>query len=96
MWIFNIGVGEISLFRDGQLYLTEQAENNKAVFELSKEDFESGVEISAIASDIVGNNSVITKPTDENVETSAQSNKVQITSQKASITITPEGEFYVD
>ncbi len=90
------GVVAISLCCDGQVYLTEQAVNNKVVFEISNEDFGSGVEISAIASDEVGNNSALTKPTDENVETSAQSNKVQITSQKASITITPEGEFYVD
>ncbi len=72
------GVKEISLYCGNQLLETLPAENNMATFELTQKDFHDGKEIHAIAEDMAGNHSVITKPTDQDVASKARSNLVQI------------------
>lgn len=76
------GIKEISLYYDGQLLETLAAISGSATFELKEDKFHDGEEIYAIATDIAGNRSVITKPTDANVTTQANSDVVQISTDK--------------
>lgn len=81
------GVKEISLYYDGQLLETLAAVNGSATFELKEDKFHNGEEIYVIATDVASNESVITRPTDANVTTHANSDKVQISTDKPTAVI---------
>lgn len=87
------GLKEITLYRDGVALATKQVTDNYAVFELKESEFKNGAEVSAVVTDIAGNTSVVTKPTD----TGALSNEVKIDgSTKPVATITPATSVYTD
>lgn len=87
------GLKEITLYRDGVELATKQVTENYAIFELKESEFENGAEVSAVVTDIAGNASDITKPTD----TGALSNEVKIDgSTKPVATITPASSVYTD
>lgn len=87
------GLKEITLYRDGNALATKQVTDNYAIFELKESEFKNGAEVSAVATDIAGNTSVVTKPTD----TGALSNEVKIDgSTKPVATITPATSVYTD
>ena len=90
------GIKEISLYYGSTLLETKTATNNKATFELTETNFHEATEIYAVVTDIAGNISVDTKPTDDGITTSANSNKVQIAADKPTATITPATEVYKD
>lgn len=94
---FLSGVQKISLYKvteNGDVLIGETLAdgNNSAVFELTAEEFREAAEIYAVATDAAGNQSDGTRPKDENVDTQANSNKVQIVTEKdlPAVTITPE------
>lgn len=87
------GLKEITLYRDGNALATKQVTDNYAVFELKESEFKNGAEVSAVVTDIAGNTSVVTKPTD----TGALSDEVKIDgSTKPVATITPAAAVYND
>lgn len=87
------GLKEITLYRDGNALATKQVTDNYAIFELKESEFKNGAEVSAVVTDIAGNTSVVTKPTD----TGALSNEVKIDgSTKPIATITPATSVYTD
>lgn len=87
------GLKEITLYRDGNALATKQVTDNYAIFELKESEFKNGAEVSAVVTDIAGNTSVVTKPTD----TGALSNEVKIDgSTKPVATITPATSVYTD
>lgn len=90
------GIKEISLYYGSILLGTKNATNNAATFELTETNFHEDTEIYAVVTDIAGNVSVNTKPTDDGIIASANSDKVQIATDKPTATITPETEVYTD
>lgn len=87
------GLKDITLYRDGDALATKQVTDNYAIFELKESEFKNGAEVSAVVTDIAGNTSVVTKPTD----TGALSNEVKIDgSTKPVATITPATSVYTD
>ena len=87
------GLKEITLYRDGNALATKDVTDNYAIFELKESEFKNGAEVSAVVTDIAGNTSVVTKPTD----TGALSNEVKIDgSTKPVATITPAASVYTD
>ena len=87
------GLKEITLYRDGDALATKDVTDNYAIFELKESEFKNGAEVSAVVTDIAGNTSVVTKPTD----TGALSNEVKIDgSTKPVVTITPAASVYTD
>lgn len=91
--VITSGLNEITLYCDGDVLDKKTVSDNYAVFELTENKFKDGAEISAIVTDIAGNTSEITKPTD----TGALSNEVKIDgSTKPFATITPAASVYTD
>lgn len=90
------GIKEFSLYYGSTLLKTQTAEDNQATFELTNENFRFCAEISAIVTDVAGNESVKTQPKDNGVKTNANSNIVQIASDKPTATIDLATEVYKD
>lgn len=87
------GLKDITLYCDGEALGTKQVTGNYAIFELTESKFKTGAKVSATVTDIAGNISAITKPTD----TGALSDEVKIDgSTKPIATITPAPSVYTD
>lgn len=87
------GIKEISLYcKDDDLVGTKTLKEGEtsAIFELTKEKFGDGAEIYATVTDVAGNASGKTRPT----ETGVSSDYVKITGAASGITITPAKEAY--
>lgn len=93
------GANEITLYADSEELGTKAVDkNNRATFELTKDKFENGKEISAAVDDKAGNVSKKVSPTDEadGVSTNAKSDIVKIDTAKPTATIVPAGAVYTD
>lgn len=93
------GVNEITLYADSEELGTKAVDkNNRATFELTKDKFKNGKEISAVVDDKAGNVSKQVSPTDEadGVSTNAKSDIVKIDTAKPTATIFPAGAVYTD
>lgn len=87
------GLKDITLYCDGEALGTKQVTGNYAIFELTESKFKTGAKVSAKVTDIAGNISAITKPTD----TGALSDEVKIDgSTNPTATITPASSVYTD
>ena len=87
---------EITLYKGSDVFKTKETTENTATFELTEAAFKNGAEISATVTDIAGNVSNNTKPTDEGVTTKAKNNTVKIDTAKPEATIQPDEAVYTD
>ena len=85
-------VSEITLKYGDSVLATKQTDTGTAVFELTKDKFKTGADISAIAKDKAGNESLVTKPTDVGVA----SNTVKIDDTKPTVTTKYDAADYTD
>lgn len=90
------GLKEITLYKGADVLETKTTTGNTATFKLTEAEFKNGAEISATVTDIAGNVSNNTKPTDEGVTTKAQNNTVKIDTAKPEATIQPDEAVYTD
>lgn len=90
------GLKEITLYKGSDVFETKTTTGNTATFKLTEAEFKNGAEISATVTDIAGNVSNNTKPTDEGVTTKAKNNTVKIDTAKPEATIQPEEAVYTD
>ena len=90
------GLKEITLYKGSDVFETKTTTGNTATFKLTEAEFKNGAEISATATDIAGNVSNNTKPTDEGVTTKAKNNTVKIDIAKPEATIQPDEAVYTD
>ena len=90
------GIAEITLYYGEEILETKDATDNSAIFELTEQQFKEGKEISAIATDVAGNSSDKTKPTDDGVDTKAKSDIVRIDGTKPEATISPDSAMYTN
>lgn len=90
------GLKEITLYKGSDVFETKTTTGNTATFKLTEAEFKNGAEISATATDIAGNVSNNTKPTDESVTTKAKNNTVKIDTAKPEATIQPDEAVYTD
>lgn len=90
------GLKEITLYKGSDVFETKTTTGNTATFKLTEAEFKNGAEISATVTDIAGNVSNNTKPTDEGVTTKAKNNTVKIDTAKPEATIQPDEAVYTD
>lgn len=90
------GLKEITLYKGSDVFETKETTGNTATFKLTESEFKNGAEISATVTDVAGNISNITKPTDEGVTTKANNNTVKIDTAKPEATIQPDEAVYTD
>lgn len=90
------GLKEITLYKGSDVFETKTTTGNTATFKLTEAEFKDGAEISATVTDIAGNVSNNTKPTDEGVTTKAKNNTVKIDTAKPEATIQPDEAVYTD
>lgn len=90
------GLKEIMLYKGSDVFETKTTTGNTATFKLTEAEFKNGAEISATVTDIAGNVSNNTKPTDEGVTTKARNNTVKIDTAKPEATIQPDEAVYTD
>lgn len=90
------GLKEITLYKGSDVFETQTTTGNSATFKLTEAEFKNGAEISATVTDIAGNVSNNTKPTDEGVTTKAKNNTVKIDTAKPEATIQPDEAVYTD
>lgn len=90
------GLKEITLYSDDKVIETKNVNGTNAIFEIKATDF-NGKVISAKVSDIAGNESVITKPTEVGTtNTKAVSNQVMIESVVPTVAISPAAATFKD
>ena len=90
------GLKEITLYKGSDVFETKTTTGNTATFKLTEAEFKNGAEISATVTDVAGNVSNNTKPTDESVTTKAKNNTVKIDTAKPEATIKPDEAVYTD
>lgn len=90
------GLKEITLYKGSDVFETKTTTGNTATFKLTEAEFKNGAEISATVTDVAGNVSNNTKPTDEGVTTKAKNNTVKIDTAKPEATIKPDEAVYTD
>ena len=90
------GLKEITLYKGSDVFETKTTTGNTATFKLTEAEFKNGAEISATVTDIAGNVSNNTKPTDEGVTTKAKNNTVKIDTAKPEATIQTDEAVYTD
>lgn len=90
------GLKEITLYKGSDVFETKTTTGNTATFKLTEAEFKNGAEISATVTDVAGNVSNNTKPTDESVTTKAKNNTVKIDTAKPEATIQPDEAVYTD
>lgn len=90
------GLKEITLYKGSDVFETKTTTGNTATFKLTEAEFKNGAEISATVTDIAGNVSNNTKPTDEGETTKAKNNTVKIDTAKPEATIQPDEAVYTD
>lgn len=90
------GLKEITLYKGSDVFETKTITGNTATFKLTEAEFKNGAEISATVTDIAGNVSNNTKPSDEGVTTKAKNNTVKIDTAKPEATIQPDEAVYTD
>lgn len=90
------GLKEITLYKGSDVFETKTTTGNTATFKLTEAEFKNGAEISATVTDIAGNVSNNTKPTDEGVTAKAKNNTVKIDTAKPEATIQPDEAVYTD
>lgn len=90
------GLKEITLYKGSDVFETKTTTGNTATFKLTEAEFKNGAEISATVTDIAGNVSNNTKPTDEGVTTKAKNNTVKVDTAKPEVTIQPDEAVYTD
>lgn len=91
------GLNEITLYKGSDVFETKKTTDNTATFKLTEDEFKEGAEISAEVTDIAGNVSNRTKPTDEGVTPNkAKNNTVKIDTAKPEATIQPDKAVYTD
>lgn len=90
------GLKEITLYKGSDVFETKTTTGNTATFKLTEAEFKNGADISATVTDVAGNVSNNTKPTDEGVTTKAKNNTVKIDTAKPEATIQPDEAVYTD
>ena len=90
------GLKEITLYKGSDVFETKTTTGNTATFKLTEAEFKNGAEISATVTDVAGNVSNNTKPTDEGVTTKAKNNTVKIDTAKPEATIKPDEAVHTD